>query len=151
MSRRLEIVSGVLAGLAGIVGISVFLFAPIGGTNSNSGSGFCDVLGHCARTSSTATHHAQTGIQTGLGSATLVLLVVLVVSLTGVVVGAYLHGRSRLAFGRPILVASTALLTGGAVASDYAGLFVLPAVVLAVVALSADVLSGRAPAGFESR
>lgn len=138
MRARFECVSGLLAGVAGAAGLAVFLLAPINGGSSFSASGICPVHGPCVQSTYEVTREAQSAVQAGLRPVAIVLLMFLALALLGIALGAYWHCRSGSHRGRGILVISTIALFAGAVASNYGGLFLLPALVLAAAAVAAS-------------
>lgn len=113
-ARRVEVLAGVTAGALGIVGWLYALFGPV-------------------YTSSEGSHASVVQMSLNLTSAT--FFVVMLLSIIGVVVGAYLHGKQRWAAGLIVLWFSTALFLVGTVLSGFSvGLFFLPATLAALIA-----------------
>ncbi len=131
--RQVEVVSGPLAGLLGLVGLTFALFGPtyrqvVVTAPVSSGNGV-------PRTA-TQTEMAASLAQQGLETITIIFLLLMLLAVLGVAAGAYLHERRGAGTGILVLAISTVLLWAGVLLSAFSiGVFLLPAAVLGTVAL----------------
>ena len=128
--RRIELVCGVLAGIAGLAGVWVFFYLPIGEQcSSNSGSEVCSPISYVAAN--------------GAGSAVPYWLVFGAFCLI-VVLGAVFHSLSGRGAWSGALWTGAALLLASCIFGGFSiGLFLVPGALLALVAAILSSVAGR--------
>ncbi len=136
MLRRIEWVSGLLAGGLGIFAWTYVMSGPLYSTASTTS----DSAGN-----STTTYGSATLAQVGMSPQAMLFLVAMLLCLIGVIVGAYLHGRHGVGTGLILLCVSALLLLSGVVISLFSiGLLLAPAALLALFsAVAAVIETGR--------
>ncbi|HUG16812.1 MAG TPA: hypothetical protein VMM78_17530 [Thermomicrobiales bacterium] len=133
MARRIEMLSGLAAGLIGVATLLFTLYGPTGRIES-------------AETRPDGTIVTSSGATSMLESQSfsvvlILFLTVMTVSLFGVAFGSWTHATSGSAAGFTLLWLSTIALAGGAMLSLLSiGLFFMPSVLLAIIAC----IAGRA-------
>ena len=105
--RRIELISGLGAGLIGLLGLAYTLFGPTYSYQTIT----LDSDGSTSITSGRASLLEAQSLQ----PITVIVLALLGLLVVGVMVGGYLHSRRRLNMGRLLLGISTALLGFGVV------------------------------------
>lgn len=136
--RRVEVVSGMLAGLLGLAGLAFATFGPTYQlvTVAVSSNGVPRTASQMERAASLA--------QQGLEAVTIIFLLLMLVAVLGVAAGAYLHARRGAGTGMLVLAVSTVLLGVGVLVSGFSiGVFLLPAAALGIAALLAGSLAPR--------
>jgi len=130
MRRRIELGSGLLAGVLGVVGLA---YAVLGATGSfQSGMSQVSSDGTIIRTTTAGT---TTLAEHSFSPITIAFVGIALLCVVGTVTGAYLHSRWEDRAGFVVLWTCTALLLVGSLVSGFSiGLFLLPSAVLALVA-----------------
>lgn len=125
--RRIEVISGLAAGLLGLLGLTYTLFGP---TYSYQNA----TLNSDGTTSITSGTASLLEVQR-LEPVTIVVFAVLLLFVAGVAVGAYLHSKRAIGAGRMLLGGSTALLGFGVVITGWSiGPSLLPCWLFALLA-----------------
>lgn len=138
--RRVEVVSGMLAGLIGLAGLAFAVFGPtyqqVVTATVTSGNGI--------PMTTTRTETAASLAQQGLEAITIIFLLLMLLAVLGVAAGAYLHARQSAGTGMLVLAVSAGLLGAGVLLSGFSiGMFLLPAAILGIAALVAGSLAPR--------
>jgi len=129
--RRIELVCGVLAGIAGLAGVWVFFYLPIGTecTSSSSGSNVCAPISYVAAN--------------GAGSAIPYWLVFGAFCLI-VILGAVFHSLSGRGAWNGVLWTGAVLLLASSILGGFSiGFFLLPGALLALVAAILSSVAGH--------
>lgn len=130
MLKRIELASGLLAGILGLVALAFIAFGPLYSTRSASG----------ADRGTSAAGGSAGLLQAGLPPRTAIFLALVLLCAIGATVGAYLHSRHGDTIGLFLLCLSAALLAGGVGLSIFsAGALLASAVLLAVTAAVAAI------------
>jgi hypothetical protein len=125
MTRQVELLCGLAAGVVGVVGWAYALFGP---TYTN------DVGGHASVA------------QISLNPTSITFFVVMLLCIAGVTAGAYLHWRTGSPGGLALLWTAAVLLTvGTALGAASVGVFLLPAALLALIASIAGSIATLTP------
>ena len=151
--RRPGAITGLIAGLVGLLGWLYALFGPTGHYVSTEVRTVGAPTGEPSGGDSVTTESGWTNMWSNedFEAITIMFLLWMLLSVIGVLAGAILHGRYRLTAGRVILWASAIVLLLGAILSMFSiGLFLLPGAVLAMVA-AVLASSGRERSGTVSQ
>lgn len=132
--RRIEGLSGALAGILGFAALLVVIFAPLGMYGSTSTTTITPGSGPSTGGGVT-TGRSVSLAETGISATTAYFLAFMALAILGIGVGAVLHSRTRSNAWRALLWLATAvLLVGVVVAILSVGPFLLPSLLLALVA-----------------
>jgi hypothetical protein len=138
MLRRLEMMSGLLTGIAGLAGPGYALCGPMGSTTAESET----TIGSVTVTTAIG-HGSTTPAEQGVLPVTMLFLTAALLCAVGVVVGAYLHVRHSDPVGLALLCVATALLWGETILGAASiGVFLAPAALLALSTASVGVVAG---------
>lgn len=139
-SRRLELISGLASGIIGLLIVGYMLFGPFYHTET----------GRCTTSSAGTTCASTSGsaslLQVGIDPITILYLSILSLALLGVAVTTLLHSRLGTGVWQWCVWITTILLVITAIAGFSLAIFMLPSVLLALVAAVASTRNARGAA-----
>lgn len=143
--RQLGTITGLVAGVVGLLGWLYALFGPTGHYVSTEVRTVGSTTGEPSGGGAVTTESGWTNMWSNedFEAITIMFLLWMLLGVIGVLAGAILHGRYRLKAGRVILWASAIVLLLGAILGMFSiGLYLLPGAGLAMIA-AVLVSSGR--------